>query len=103
MKDIVERCRFIMPSSLNDAIRTMDDAGQEIERLRGVAQQRQELWACTGCGSQKTMEQIKSEHPDALSCCPERKMAPLVSSTHGEVKEATAAQHSDLAKGAHQK
>jgi hypothetical protein len=25
-----------MPSSLNDAIRTLDDAGQEIERLRAV-------------------------------------------------------------------
>ena len=38
---------------------------------------RTDLWACTGCGSQKTMDQIKGEHPQALSCCPERKMAPV--------------------------
>jgi len=31
--DIVERLRE-MPSSLNDALRTMDEAGDEIERLR---------------------------------------------------------------------
>jgi hypothetical protein len=32
---------------------------------------------CTGCGSFKTIEQIRKEHPLALSCCPERKMAPF--------------------------
>ena len=29
---------------------------------------------CTGCGSTKSIEQIRAEHPSALSCCPERKM-----------------------------
>jgi|GEM_PF-5812616 len=32
--DIVHRLRFVMLTSLNDAIRTMEDAAQEIERLR---------------------------------------------------------------------
>jgi hypothetical protein len=32
--DIVIRLRDVMPSSLNDALRTMEDAAQEIERLR---------------------------------------------------------------------
>ena len=27
--------------------------------------------ACTGCGSMKSIEQIRGDHPDALSCCPE--------------------------------
>jgi hypothetical protein len=34
------------------------------------------LWVCAGCGTSKTLEQIKGEYPDALSCCPERKMVP---------------------------
>lgn len=29
---------------------------------------------CTGCGSVQTIEQIRAEHPRALSCCPERQM-----------------------------
>lgn len=33
MTDIIERLRQ-MPSSLNDACRTMDEAAEEIERLR---------------------------------------------------------------------
>jgi hypothetical protein len=37
---------------------------------------REELWECSGCGTRKSMEQIKAEHPGALSCCPERKMMP---------------------------
>lgn len=36
------------------------------------------LWACTGCGSIQTIEQIRGEHPEAIACCPERKMAPTV-------------------------
>jgi hypothetical protein len=32
------------------------------------------LWACTGCGSMKSLDQILGEHPNAISCCPERKM-----------------------------
>jgi hypothetical protein len=32
---------------------------------------------CTGCGSTKTIEEIRAEHPAALSCCPERRMINL--------------------------
>lgn len=35
------------------------------------------LWSCTGCGSMKSIEQIRTEHPEAIACCPERKMAPV--------------------------
>jgi hypothetical protein len=35
------------------------------------------LWACTGCGSMKSIDQIRKEHPEAIACCPERKMAPM--------------------------
>ena len=34
------------------------------------------LWVCTGCGSMKSIEQIKGEHPQAIACCPEREMRP---------------------------
>lgn len=61
-------------------------------RRRGMvtASQIDSIWACTGCGSIKTIEQIRGEHPDAIACCPERKMAPpspiatAESKTHGE-------------------
>lgn len=36
------------------------------------------LLRCTGCGSTDSMEEIKRENPRALSCCPERSMAPIV-------------------------
>ena len=29
---------------------------------------------CTGCGSVESLPQIKARHPNAVSCCPERKM-----------------------------
>ena len=32
---------------------------------------------CTGCGSQKSIEEIRAEHPDAIACCPERHMVDL--------------------------
>lgn len=31
---------------------------------------------CTGCGTTKTIEEIQRDHPNALSCCPERDMQP---------------------------
>lgn len=31
-----------------------------------------------GCDSTQTIEEIKKEHPDAISCCPERKMVPAL-------------------------
>lgn len=34
------------------------------------------LWRCTGCGSMEGLEQIRAEHPGAISCCPERNMQP---------------------------
>lgn len=34
------------------------------------------LWVCDGCGTRKSLEQIKGEHPLAIACCPERKMRP---------------------------
>lgn len=30
---------------------------------------------CTGCGSTQSIEEIKAHFPQAISCCPERKMA----------------------------
>lgn len=44
---ICERLRA-MPSSLNDACRTMEEAADEIERLRGIAQTAKET--CVDCG-----------------------------------------------------
>lgn len=32
---------------------------------------------CTGCGSTKTIEEIRAENPAALSCCPERHMTEM--------------------------
>ncbi len=32
------------------------------------------LIVCTGCGSTETLDQIRTRHPNALSCCPERRM-----------------------------
>ena len=29
---------------------------------------------CTGCGSVESLEEIKTKHPQAISCCPERKL-----------------------------
>lgn len=29
---------------------------------------------CVGCGSTETIEQIRANHPEAISCCPERNM-----------------------------
>lgn len=29
---------------------------------------------CTGCGSTKTIEEIRAKHPKAIACCPERDM-----------------------------
>ena len=34
------------------------------------------LWVCTGCGTRKSIEQIRGEKPYAVSCCPERRMVP---------------------------
>lgn len=31
---------------------------------------------CEGCGTTKSVAEIRAEHPRALSCCPERKMMP---------------------------
>lgn len=36
----------------------------------------QHLWVCDGCGTLKSLEQIKGESPAAIACCPERKMRP---------------------------
>lgn len=35
------------------------------------------LLRCDGCGSEKSIAQIKAENPKALSCCPERNMTPV--------------------------
>jgi hypothetical protein len=40
----------------------------EVEKAAGVA--------CSGCGCTKTIEQVRFEYPEALSCCPERDMVP---------------------------
>jgi hypothetical protein len=82
-------------STTGDSVR--NSCADELERVAakngilGVAQGKQDcgkpvatwLWACTGCGSQMTMDQIKGEHPNALCCCPERRMAPLPSTGCG--------------------
>lgn len=33
---------------------------------------------CTGCGSRDSIEEIRRKHPNAISCCPERSMQPVV-------------------------
>lgn len=33
---------------------------------------------CTGCGSRDSIEEVRRKHPDAISCCPERNMQPVV-------------------------
>ena len=47
--------------------------------IAALVLQASELWACEGCGSLKSIHQIKAEHPEAVSCCPERKLSPLSS------------------------
>lgn len=42
----------------------------------GLRKALEHLWVCAGCGTMKSMEQIKGEHPPAIACCPERKMVP---------------------------
>jgi hypothetical protein len=32
------------------------------------------MMRCAGCGSTETLKQIRTKHPRAISCCPERKM-----------------------------
>lgn len=32
------------------------------------------MQVCTGCGSIRSIEEIRAVHPDAVACCPERKM-----------------------------
>lgn len=39
---------------------------------------------CTGCGSTKTLEQIRADHPQAISCCPERDMQPPAADLAGK-------------------
>lgn len=44
---------------------------------------------CTGCGTTRTIKEIKARYPKALSCCPERKMVapdklPIVGHKHVE-------------------
>lgn len=43
---------------------------------------------CTGCGSVQTVEQIRAEHPRALSCCPERQMVPQAEARLREIERA---------------
>lgn len=33
-------------------------------------------WRCDGCGSGKTLAEIRAENPGAVSCCPERDLVP---------------------------
>lgn len=35
---------------------------------------REARYYCSGCGTTDSLEEIKRTHPNALSCCPERKM-----------------------------
>jgi hypothetical protein len=32
------------------------------------------MMRCAGCGSTETLKQIRAKRPQAISCCPERKM-----------------------------
>lgn len=52
----------------------------ETERCAKIAEELGRLWICAGCGTRKSLEQIKGEHPPAIACCPERKMIPAPSS-----------------------
>lgn len=84
--DSIDDCMQVPPA--DDEIVRIELSGAQLRELVGnmfsaPAQGSPDLWACTGCGSQKTIEQIKGEHPGALSCCPERRMAPLPSTNCG--------------------
>lgn len=50
------------------------DGPEAAAMLREVARERDEAMCCEGCGTTKSIAQIKATHPTALSCCPERKM-----------------------------
>lgn len=45
-------------------------------QLEATRKALQALWVCSGCGSRESIDQIRGEHPGAISCCPERKMGP---------------------------
>ncbi len=57
-------------------------AARIVEALNGAPM------ICDGCGTTKSMEEIKAAHPAALSCCPERKMRPITAAdlVRAEVK-----------------
>lgn len=42
--------------------------------------------ACTGCGSQLALWEIQKLVPDAISCCPERRVSPALILSLGEAK-----------------
>ena len=42
---------------------------------------------CDGCGTSKTFQELKAERPNAISCCPERKMRDLLSSEYEALRE----------------
>lgn len=36
------------------------------------------MMECSNCGSRGTIEQLCAKHPEAISCCPERLMVPII-------------------------
>lgn len=42
---------------------------------------------CAGCGSTETLQQIRAKHPEAIACCPERKMENVCPSCDGRIDE----------------
>jgi hypothetical protein len=65
---------------------TIERLTAELSRARSAVEEMRRtydhLWVCQGCGTRKSIEQIKGEHPPAIACCPERRMAPVSSTEH---------------------
>jgi hypothetical protein len=55
---------------------TLANFGHRLLAAIGLTPDTPTVMACTGCGTILTMEQLRAIHPDAVSCCPERKMRP---------------------------
>lgn len=52
-------------------------AANRIAELEAQVEESAFVSACENCGSMDSLEAIRKKHPDAVSCCPERKMLTL--------------------------
>jgi hypothetical protein len=45
------------------------------------------MMRCTGCGSTETLAEIRAKNPEAISCCPERKLKSVCKSCDADTEE----------------